>query len=142
MNDLIFDFVRARQIDSFQKLRFLLFLHQHPDLIGTSQQFAEQLYLGDVLLLDRIIRELQKVGLVACVDNRCRLHDQPEIRSCLQFLARAFEDPTARQTILDQVKNRPVIDNDQLDHTFCYGTPHPEVPPEPVEGAVEGCEVL
>jgi hypothetical protein len=115
MNDLIFDFVRARQIDSFQKLRFLLFLHQNPDLMGTSQQFAEQLYLGDVLLLDRIIRELQKVGLVECVNNRCRLHDQPEIRFHLQFLARVFEDPITRQTILDQVRNRLIIDNDQED---------------------------
>ena len=109
MNDLIFDFVRTRQIDSFQKLRFLLFLHQHPDLIGTSQQFAEQLYLGDVLLLDRIIRELQKVGLVECMDNLCRLHDQPETRACLQFLVRVFDDPITRQAILDQVRNRPIV---------------------------------
>lgn len=48
MDELAVNFVRAMQIDSFQKLYFLLYLHQHPDLIGTSQQFAEQLYLGDM----------------------------------------------------------------------------------------------
>jgi hypothetical protein len=107
MNDLVARFVRARRIDSFQKLRFLLFLHHHPDLSGTSQQFAEHLFWGDTLLLEQMIRDLQKVGLVECVGDHCRLHNQPEVRSCLQCLASAFEDPLARQKMLDQVRSRP-----------------------------------
>lgn len=59
MGDMVASFIRAKHIDSFQKLCFLLFLHQHPDLIGTSQEFAERLYLGDVQLLEEIITDLQ-----------------------------------------------------------------------------------
>jgi len=50
MDDDIINFVRDKQINSFQKLRFLLFLYQHPNLNATTQKFAERLYLDDVLL--------------------------------------------------------------------------------------------
>jgi hypothetical protein len=104
MNDTVGSFIRRGHIDSFQKLRFLLFLFEHPKLIGTISEFAELLYLGDVELLEEIITELQKSGLVECLEgNRCRLHDEPDVRSCLEYLARAFEDPLIRQEILDQV---------------------------------------
>ena len=109
MSNLISEFIRVRHIDSFQKLRFLLFLQQHPDLSETGPEFAAQLYLGDTRLLEEIIRDLEKAGLVDCEENRCRLHHQPEIHSCLRCLARAFEDPLARQTILDQVRHYPTI---------------------------------
>lgn len=107
MSNIVGDFIHTRQIDSFQKLRCVLFLHHHPNLSETSQELAEHLYLGDTRLLEQIIRDLQQVGLVDCADNRCRLRHQPEVRSCLQYLASAFEDPLARQTILDQVRSRP-----------------------------------
>jgi hypothetical protein len=113
MSNTVADFIHARRIDSYQKLRFLLFLHQHPDLSETDQEFAEHLYLGDTRLLEQIIRDLQQVGLVDCVENRCRLHPQPEVSSCLQCLARAFEDPLARQTILDQVRSGPFFNRYQ-----------------------------
>ncbi|GIK41834.1 MAG: hypothetical protein BroJett011_56670 [Chloroflexota bacterium] len=115
MINMVADFIRARRIDSFQKLRFLLFLHHHPDLSETDQKFAEHLYLGDTRLLEQIIRDLQKVGLVDCVENRCRLHNQPEVSSCLQCLAKAFEDPLARQTILDQMKGSSFFNHYQED---------------------------
>lgn len=104
MGDMVASFIRAKHIDSFQKLCFLLFLHQHPDLIGTSQEFAERLYLGDVQLLEEIITDLQMVGLVDCVENRYKLRNEPNVRSRLQYLARSFEDPLSRQEILDQVR--------------------------------------
>ena len=103
MSNTVVSFIRAKNIDSFQKLCFLLFLHQQPELTGTSHEFAELLYLGDVRLLEEIITDLQMVGLVVCVENRCKLHDEPDIRSHLEYLAKAFEDPLIRQEILDQI---------------------------------------
>jgi hypothetical protein len=104
MNDVTASFIRFRHIDSFQKLRFLLFLLEHPKLTGTISEFAELLYFGDVELLEEIIGDLQKAGLIECVEeNRCKLHDEPDVRSCLEDLAKAFEDPLTRQEILDQV---------------------------------------
>jgi hypothetical protein len=91
MSDMIASFIRIKHIDSFQKLCFLLFLHQYPELTGTSREFAERLYFGDVRLVD-------------CVENRYKLNDGPDVRSSLQYLTGAFEDPLARQEILDQVR--------------------------------------
>jgi hypothetical protein len=88
MNDVIASFIRFRHIDSFQKLRFLPFLFEHPNLTGTISEFAELLYFGDVEWLEEIITDLQKASLVECVEeNRCRLHDEPEVRSYLQCLS-------------------------------------------------------
>ena len=103
MSDMIASFIRIKHIDSFQKLCFLLFLHQYPELTGTSREFAERLYFGDVRLLEEIIADLQVVGLVDCVGNRYKLKDGPDVRSSLQYLTGAFEDPLTRQEILDQI---------------------------------------
>lgn len=35
MNDILVNFIRAKRIDSFQKLRFLFFLYPRPGLTGT-----------------------------------------------------------------------------------------------------------
>jgi hypothetical protein len=105
MNELLVNFIRDRKIDSFQKLRFLLFLFQHPKLTGTSQQFAERLYLGEVSLLDKIINDLCRAGLVNCVENRYMLYDEPDVRFCLQYLTQVFDDPLARQELIEHVKN-------------------------------------
>lgn len=105
MSEAVANFIRAMQIDSFQKLRVLLFLHQHPDFNGTGHQFAERLFLGDVALLEQIIHDLHQVGLVTCTDKGCRLRSEPQLRSCLLGLARAFEDPLARQAIVDRIRN-------------------------------------
>ncbi len=107
MNHKIGEFIRVKHIDSFQKLRFLLFLHQHPDVEETAQGFAEQLYLGDVPLLAEIITDLQNVGLVECVGGRCMIHNEPDVRTHLQCLAGVFEDPLARQNLLEQVGHSP-----------------------------------
>jgi hypothetical protein len=102
MNDIT-KFIRARHIDSFQKLRLLAFLHQHPESSWTSQEIAERLHIYDVPLLEGTIADLRSAGLVDCVANRCTLHDEPEVRSCLQRLTETCEDPLARHQILDQV---------------------------------------
>lgn len=101
--DDVAKFIRARRIDSFQKLRLLVFLHQHPESSWTSQEIAEKLYLGDVPLLEGIMADLRSAGLVDCEGHGCTLHNEPGVRSCLQRLDEMFEDPLARQQILDQV---------------------------------------
>jgi hypothetical protein len=107
MDNRLANFIRVKHIDSFQKLRFLLFLYQHPDENETARAFAERLYLGDVPLLEEIIIDLQKAGLVDCVADHCTLHDESDVRFCLGCLTRVFEDPLARQKLLDQVGNNP-----------------------------------
>ena len=104
MNSLVANFIRANRIDSFQKLRFLLFLHQHPESTGTSQEFAERLYLADVSLLEKIVADLQRVGLLDCAGSRYALHSEPTVKAELQCLIKTFEDPLARQELLDQVR--------------------------------------
>lgn len=104
MLDGVINYLRAKRIDSFQKLRFLLFLHQHPHIKGTIQEFSESLYLGDIPLLTGIIRDLQQVGLVARIGNRYSLHNKSEVRLNLQRLAEVFEDPISRQELLDQIE--------------------------------------
>ncbi len=103
MTDAVTSFIRARQIDSFQKLCFLLFLHQHPDVSGTCQEFASRLYFGNTPLLERIIIDLRLAGLLDCEAGRFKLRNDPDVRSYLQCLASAFENPLARQRILDQL---------------------------------------
>ena len=101
--DDVAKFIRARRIDSFQKLRLLVFLHRRSESSWTSQEIAERLYLGDVPLLEDILADLRAAGLVDCIGNGCRLHNEPGVRSILQRLEEMCEDPLARQQILDQV---------------------------------------
>jgi hypothetical protein len=102
MNEIA-KFIRARHIDSYQKLGVLAFLYHHSESSWTSQEIAKKLYLGDVLLLEDIMADLRSAGLVDCEGNGCTLHNEPDVRSCLQRLDQIFEDPLARQQVLDQV---------------------------------------
>lgn len=105
MDSTVANFLRIKQIDSYQKLRVLLFLHQHPKLSITLAQLAEQLYLGYLPALEKIINDLRQTGLIDCVRSLCRLNDDPETRSSLRSLTHVFEDPLARQEILGQIEN-------------------------------------
>lgn len=104
MPEFLMNFVHNKKINSFQKLSFLLFLYQHPGFSGTSEQFAEQLYLGDVTLMDRIIEELFAVGLLECANRRCRLRDDQSLKLSLYNLNQAYSDPLVRQKLLNVVK--------------------------------------
>lgn len=99
------DFLRTKQIDSFQKLRFLLFLQQHPHFKGSAQEYAHYLHLGSGLLLSDIIQELQKVGLLVNGNNCWQLTDEAGVKEDLQHLAQAFENPLTRQEILAQLRS-------------------------------------
>jgi hypothetical protein len=98
-----------RGIDSFQKLTFLLFLQRQPDIQKTSQEFAERLYIGDTGLLHRILTDLQLAGLIEQVGDRYKLCNQPEVRAYLNTLAKKFEDPLARQELLDEIKRQAQV---------------------------------
>jgi hypothetical protein len=103
MNNIVGDFIRARHIDSVQKLYVLLFLYQHPKLVGTSQQLADQLYLGHLTLVEEILNGLHGVGLVERVGSRYKLCNDSEAGECLQSLAEAAKNPVARQDLLRQI---------------------------------------
>jgi len=105
MNSIVGDFIRARQIDSVQKLYVLLVLYQHPKLVGTSQQLANQLYLGHLTLGEEILNGLRGVGLVEHVGSRYKLGNDSEVGACLQSLAEAARNPVARQDLLAQIGN-------------------------------------
>jgi hypothetical protein len=102
--DNIVNFMRTRNIDSFQKLRLVLFLQQYPEWAGTGQRLAKRLYLKNVPLVEGILSDLQQAGPVECVAGRFKLRDDPDIRSTLQCLATAYENPLARLQLLDQLR--------------------------------------
>ena len=105
MKGSIADFIEVKRIDSFQKLRLLLFLHQRPEVTKSLQQLAERLYLGHLPLLERIMNDLRLAGLVERVGSHYQLSEDPQVRSYLKDLAETFDDPMARQQILAQVQN-------------------------------------
>jgi len=102
-NKALLSFLSAKKIDTYQKLRLLLFLHNHPHQAGTSQDFAQWLHLGDTLLLESIVSDLEAVSLVTQVENRYVLSSNPDIQQHLQDLAIAYENPITRQEILKQI---------------------------------------
>ncbi len=104
MTEFLVNFIRGNKIDSFQKLNLLLFLYQHPDFTGTSQQFAERLYWGDVALMERIIDEMFAVGLLRCANQRCALPEDQSLQSSLHSLHLAYSDPLARQKLLNLIR--------------------------------------
>jgi hypothetical protein len=109
MNEQLQEFIQTKQIDSVPKLNLLLFLHRNPDLKATTHDFAEGLYLGDTVLLERIIADLQAAGVVHRSGDRYHLPDQAEVKLCLQHLAESFEHPLIRQHLLDRVRpGRPL----------------------------------
>lgn len=105
MNNRLAEFIRAKQIDSCQKLRLLLFIYQNTDLSGTTQELGHRLYFGHTPLLEKILLDLQTVGLIERIDDHYRVRNEPELPSTLQRLAHTLEDPLARQEILDEIRH-------------------------------------
>lgn len=102
--DSIINFMRAKNIDAFQKLRLILFLQQHPEWTGTGQKFAKKLHLRNVSLVKQILSDLHRAGLVEGVEEGFKLRDDPDIRSVLHRLAGAYKNPSIRQKLLDQIR--------------------------------------
>ena len=103
------EFIRSKQIDSYQKLRVLIFFHHHADSSWSSRQIATQLYLGEGPFLEEIFADLQAVGLLDCSAERCRLRDEAEISVDLELLIKTCENPLARQEILDGLNRRSLV---------------------------------
>lgn len=97
-------FIQTRQIDSYQKLRVLIFFYNHADSSWTNSQIAERLYLGDGPLVEKIVADLQAAGLVDCAARRCRLRNEVGLGLKLQHLVKTCENPLARQKILDRIR--------------------------------------
>ena len=104
--DMLTSFILVENINSFQKLHIVLFLYERLSGPGTFQEFAKQLHFGDLSLLEKIISELQVVGLLNCNENRYQLSTDPYLRLYLKHLVTAFADPLARQAILDQIQRQ------------------------------------
>ena len=62
MTEEIVQFIQTRHVDSFQKLRVLVFFHKHSELSWTSPQIVERLYFGDGLLLEEIMADFENFG--------------------------------------------------------------------------------
>ena len=102
--EVVSNFILEKKIDSFQKLRLLLYLTQHPDMAGTSEQFGQQLFISDSRLMEEIINGLRGAGLVDVSGQRYVLHDDPVVMLTLKRLNRLYDDPVSRQRLLDHVR--------------------------------------
>jgi hypothetical protein len=83
MNEKMLDFIHTKQIDSFQKLRLLLFLTQNPNLTSSLYDLAGRLCLADVGLVERLVADLASVGLLIETEPAWKLCDEPEIKASL-----------------------------------------------------------
>lgn len=104
MNSMVGRYLREKRIDSFQKLRLLLFMYQHPEVTGSVRELADRMYLGDTPLLTAVLFDLHKTGLLDRCEHGYRLRNEPDVTRFLQNLARAFEHPLSRVEILNQLK--------------------------------------
>ena len=112
MSPLIAAYIRAKHIDSVAKLQFLLFLYDHPTFRGNRRDFAQQTYFGGIPLLETIIDDLTKVGLIDCTEGNYLLHDDSDVKKNLATLAHAYDDPVARQEIIGYIRGRPMPASD------------------------------
>ena len=102
--EVVSNFILEKKIDSFQKLRLLLYLYQHPGVARTSEQFGQQLFISDSRLMEEIIYGLRRAGLVDVIGQRYILRDDPAVMITLQRLTRLYDDPVSRQRLLDHVQ--------------------------------------
>ena len=105
MSPLIAAYIRAKHIDSVAKLQFVLFLFNHPNLQADSREFAQRTYFGSIPLLETIIDDLTKVGLIDCAEGSYLLHNDSDVLQNLAALAHAFDDPVVRQEIISYIKH-------------------------------------
>lgn len=100
-------FIQTKHINSFQALLVLVFFYRHAASSFTNAQIAEQLYLGDGPLLEEITTSLQAAGLIDRIGNRYKFHNTPEFEADIQHLVNLYQQPVARQKIIDQVRQQP-----------------------------------
>ncbi len=104
MNETVLELVRAKNIDSVQKLNLLLFFHKNPEVRGTSHCIAKKLHLGDTRLVETMVEELADEGVISVTGQHLTLANTPEIKTFLRNLAHSYEQPLTRQTLLKQIQ--------------------------------------
>lgn len=85
----------------------MLWLGRNPKRELSSKQLAAALHLSDLRLVDELVAELCEAGVICCHSDTYTLADLPEMERCLDCLAVRFEDPLARQKLLDHIGRRP-----------------------------------
>ena len=117
LDNITTNFIRTNQIDSFQKLRLLLFFQQYPDFVGTTQEIAQKLHLAETRRVEKNILDLNKVEIITKTDCCWKLCHKPEVTVALELLARLFERPLTRQKLLDQIRgDGPAAASDEITH--------------------------
>jgi hypothetical protein len=109
MNDVLTRFIQEKQIDSFQKVSFLLFLYRHAISNEITHEFARQLNFAGDPILEEVVNELTASGLLQQRSGRYILQNAPDIREGLAYLVEAYEDPMARQALLGQLYRRRAV---------------------------------
>lgn len=104
-------FLRQHQIDSFNKVWFLLFLWQRGEH-SVNRAFARIATFSDERTLDEIIGELESAGLLTLQDGKCALRQESEIKTGLSAMLTAYEDPIARQQLLARLYRRTTVYDD------------------------------
>lgn len=99
-------FISDYKIDSYLKLRVLLALYDYPQHSLSLDELCEQFFVADRRALERLVGELCQQRLLACKGARWTGSSQPAVAYCLACLERTFDDPLARQRLLDQVAGR------------------------------------
>lgn len=108
MHESLTRFIKTKHINSFQKLRLLLYLHRHPQMCGGSEEFAERLHFGDKYIVERLLNDLEDVGLLCRVGHQYMLNHEPTLQRHLDELAMAFDHPLSRQNLLEEVRHGSV----------------------------------
>lgn len=96
-------FVNNRKIDSYLKLRILLTMHEHSQQSLSLDELCEQFFVADRPALEQLMIDLCQQGLLDCNGARWTSSSQPDVVYCLTCLERTFDDPLARQRLLDQI---------------------------------------
>lgn len=104
-------FLRQHQIDSFNKVWFLLFLWQRSER-SISRTFAQMATFSDERTLDEIIGELESAGLLTLEDGKCALRRESDIEMGIRAMLTAYEDPIARQQLLTRLYRRTTFRDD------------------------------
>lgn len=102
-------FRRRRRIDSYHKIWFLLFMHQHSEQRLISREYIRQLIFPGAPMLDKEIGELLQAGLLTAAAELLRLDNAHEVRHELDALTLAFEVPTRRQELLRLLSRNPAV---------------------------------
>lgn len=109
INDVLTRFIQEKQIDSFQKVSFLLFLYRHATHNEVTHEFARQLNFAGDPILEEVVNELTAAGLLQQRSGRYILQNEPDIHEGLAYLVEAYEDPLVRQGLLSQLYRQRAV---------------------------------